>query len=148
MAILGLAGIFMLVLIFMGIVLIPEIFFALTLQKAINRCSPENRTITPGMAWLILIPLFNLVWNFILVKEIAATLEREFRKRNVAVEPSPGKNIGFAWCILAVGTIIPLLGILSVIGAIVCWILYWAKIAGFSAMLAVPHPHASAQVPA
>ena len=116
MAILGLAGIFMLVLIFMGIVLIPGIFFALTLQKAILRCAPENRTITPGMAWLILIPLFNLVWNFILVKEI--------------------------------GAIIPFPGILSVIGAIVCSILCRAKIAGFSAMLAVQHPLAAAQVPA
>lgn len=148
MAILGLAGIFMLMLIFTGIVLIPGIFFILTLQKAILRCSPENRTITPGMVWLMLIPLFNLVWDFILVKEIASTLEREFKKRNVPVETAPGKNIGFAWCILAVGTIIPFLGVLSVIGAIICWILYWAKIAGFSALLPVQPPLAAAQVPA
>ncbi len=147
MGILSLAGIFMFVMICMGAVLIPEVFFILSMRKAILRCAPENRTMTPGMTWLMLIPLFNLVWDFILVKEVAATLEREFRKRNVPVEPSPGKNIGFAWCILSVGAIIPLLGILSVLGAIVCWILYWAKIAGFSAMLLVAPPVAAAQVP-
>ena len=147
MGLISLAGIFMIVLICAGVVLIPEIFFVLSMQKAIRRCSPENRTLTPGMAWLMLIPLFNLVWDFIVVKEVAATLEREFKKRNVPVEPSPGKNIGFAWCILSVGALIPLLGILSVMGAIVCWILYWAKIAGFSGMLGFSAPVAAAPIP-
>jgi hypothetical protein len=134
----GFAGLFMILLVFLMICLIPEILFVLTLQKALQRCSPQNRTISPGSAWLMLIPLFNLVWDFILVSQVSATLEREFRSRNIPVEPSPGKNVGLAWCILAAGAIIPFLGVLSFIGALVCWILYWVKIAGFSSTLAAP----------
>ncbi len=144
---LGFTGIFMIVLIAVAICLIPEIFFIVTLQKALQRCSPENRIMSPGSTWLMLIPLFNLVWIFIIVTQVAESLEREFRKRNIPVEPAPGKSIGLAWCILTICCIIPLVGIFTGIAAIVCWILYWVKIAGFSATLAsapLGHPPVTA----
>ena len=148
MVLFGFAGLFIILLFSVILCLIPEVLFVLTLQKALQRCAPQNRTITPGSAWLMLIPVFNLVWDFILVSQVSATLEREFRERNIPVEPSPGKNVGLAWCILSVGALIPLLGILSVLAAIVCWILYWVKIAGLSAILAAPPDAAVAHTPA
>jgi hypothetical protein len=39
-------------------------------------------------------------------------------------------------CILACCSIIPFLGVLCSLGALVCWILYWVKIAGYSAKIA------------
>jgi hypothetical protein len=146
MGLIGFAGIIMIVLISFGIFLIPAIFFNLTMQRALQRCSPENQVMTPGAVWLLLIPLFNLVWAFIVVTQMAASLEREFNKRNIPVEPFPGKSIGLAWCIAAVCTLIPVLGILSAFVALVCWILYWAKIAGFSSTLAASP--AAVQAPA
>jgi hypothetical protein len=121
-----------------AILLIPAIFYLLTLQKALNRCSPESRAMQPGMVWLMLIPLFNLVWHFFVVLNIAKSLEAEFRKRGIASEPNPGKTIGLVMCILACCGIIPILGILCSLGGLVCWIIYWIKIAGFSSKLAAP----------
>ena len=138
---LGLAEIMVIMLIVVAICLIPEIFFVLTLQKALQRCSPENRVMSPGLTWLLLVPVFNLVWMFIVVTQMAESLEKEFRKRNVPVEPSPGRSIGLAWCILVVCCLIPLLGILTGLPALICWILYWVKIAGFSSILASPTSH-------
>jgi hypothetical protein len=125
-------------LIGMAIILVPAIFYLLTLQKALNRCSPESRAMNPGMVWLMLIPLFNFVWHFFVVLNLAKSLGAEFQKRGIAGEPQPGQNLGLAMCILACCGWIPLLGIFTGIGALVCWILYWIKLAGYSAKLAQP----------
>jgi hypothetical protein len=134
----SLAGIFIGMLIACAILLIPLIFYLLTLQRALNRCSPENRAMSPGMVWLMFIPLFNIVWHFFVVINIAKSLGAEFQKRGMVEEPNPGKTIGLVMCILACCGIIPLLGILCSLGAFVCWIIYWIKIAGFSGKLAAP----------
>lgn len=130
------AGVFVGMLVAFAIFLVPAIFYLLTLQKALNRCSPASRTMQPGMVWLMLIPLFNLVWHFFVVINIAKSLSAEFQKRGMTEEPNPGKNIGMIMCILACCGIIPLLGVLCSLGAFVCWIIYWVKIAGFSGKLA------------
>jgi preprotein translocase subunit SecY len=124
------------IMIMLLVAIIPMIFFILTLQKALNRCSPENRAMPPENVWLLLIPLFNLVWMFIVVNNMARSLAQEFKKREMTIEEiEPGKSIGLAYCILAVCSVIPFLGILSGLAAFVCWIMYWVKIDGYSSRL-------------
>ena len=92
------AGEFLLVmLISIGIMLIPAIFYMLTLQKALQRCSAESRTTEPGTVWLLFIPLFNIVWQFILVIKISESLHNEFTKRDMHEDPQPGKTIGLVY---------------------------------------------------
>ena len=118
------------------IMLVPAIFYLLTLQKALNRCSPECRAMNPGMVWLMFIPLFNIVWHFMIVINMAKSLGAEFQKRGIAEDPKPGQTIGLTMCILVCCGIIPILGILCSLGGLVCWILYWVKVAGYSSKLA------------
>jgi hypothetical protein len=125
-------------LIVIAIMLVPLIFYCLTLQKALNRCSPENRAMNPGMVWLMFIPLFNIVWHFFIVVNMAKSLGAEFQKRGMAEEPNPGQKLGMILCILACCGVVPILGILASLAAFVCWILYWVKIAGFSSKIAAP----------
>jgi hypothetical protein len=115
-----------------AVALIPAIFYILTLQKALQRCSPESRTTSPGSAWMLLIPLYNIIWQFILVSRIAESLHNEFVKRNIEEDPTPGKAIGIAFCILNILGIIPVVGIVAAACGLVCWIIYWVKIAGYS----------------
>jgi hypothetical protein len=129
-------GVLIGMLVVVGILLLPAIFYLLTLQKAFQRCSPENRAIQPGLVWLMFIPLFNVVWHFFIVLRLATSLDAEYRKRGIPEEPQPGKNLGLAMCILVCCSFIPLLGILCSLGALVCWIIYWVKIADFSNKLA------------
>lgn len=144
----GMAGFFAIFLtvflIMVAILLLPAIFYLLTLQKALNRCSPENRAMEPGLVWLMFIPLFNLVWHFFIVTNLAQSLGAEFRKRGIAEEPAPGKGLGLAMCILACCGIVPFVNILTSLATLVCWIVYWVKIAGFSAKLALPAAGAAA----
>ncbi len=124
------------ILIILGIILLPTIFYVLTLQKALIRCSFENRTMAPGLVWLQLIPIFNLVWHFFIVINVANSLEKEFEKRGIPIMSKPGRSIGLATCILSVLSIIPLVGILLGIAALICWIIYWVKIADYSSQIA------------
>jgi len=116
--------------------LLPGIFYLISLQRCLNRCKLENRTMQPALVWLMLIPIFNLVWHFIIVSSVSKSVEAEFRTRGIRSEPSPGNSIGLAMCILAVCSIIPLFGILTGIAGFICWIIYWVKIAGISGQLA------------
>jgi len=118
-----------LVLIACAVLLVPMIFYLLTLQKALNRCSPESRAMQPGMVWLMLIPLFNVVWQFFVVINLAKSLGAELQKRGIAEDPNPGQTLGLVMCVanLVCGPV-----------GLICWIIYWVKIAGYSARIAAP----------
>ena len=122
-------GILTIVFILLAILFVPFIFYCLTLQKALNRCSPECRAMSPGMVWLMFIPLFHIVWQFIVVLNIAKSLASEFQKRGIAEDPKPGQTLGLVMCIgnLICGPV-----------GLICWIIYWVKIADYSRKLAAP----------
>jgi hypothetical protein len=123
---LGMLGI---VIIACAVLLVPMIFYLLTLQKALNRCSPESRAMQPAMVWLMLVPLFNIVWQFFVVINMAKSLAAEFQKRGIAEDPNPGQTLGLVMCVgnLVCGPV-----------GLICWILYWVKIAGYSNRIAAP----------
>jgi hypothetical protein len=123
--------------IIIGIVI--GIFYCLTLQKALNRCAPQNRAMSPGLVWLYLIPIFSLVWHFFIVINMAKSLHAEFVYRGIVEEPNPGYGIGLATCILNVFAVIPYVGWVASIAGLVCWIIYWVKIAGYSGKIAQPY---------
>ncbi|MGA2908483.1 MAG: hypothetical protein ABSE36_12330 [Terracidiphilus sp.] len=119
-----------------GVLFIPAIFYLLTLSRALEKCSPASRTMQPGMVWLMLIPFFGLIWNFFIVLALSNSLGREFPARGVTqLDPEPGKSIGLPMCVCMACGIIPLLGVIASLIALVLWVVYWVKIAGFSRLL-------------
>lgn len=116
-----------------GLLIVPFIFFLLFLQRTLEIVQPENRTITPGQVWLVLIPLFGLVWQFLMVMRIAESLHAEMKSKNIASVPEkPGIELGLAFCIL--NCISPFFGFTS-LGSIICIALYWNQINGFKKQL-------------
>src|SRR5215831_160252 len=73
------------------------VFFALTLRKLLQLCAPESRAIKVGSVWWLLVPLVNLVVQFFVVLRIEATLENEFRRRQLSPGRSARKEVGLAW---------------------------------------------------
>jgi hypothetical protein len=123
------------IFVILGVILVPLIFYVLALQKALSQCSPGCRTLSPERVWLLLIPLFGLIWHFIIVTNLAKSLHNEFAKRNITEAPLPGRGVGLAMCIFSVATVIPYAGFLPGIAALVCWVYYWDKITDYSAKL-------------
>ena len=117
------------------IVIVPGVFYLLTLHKTLSLCSRDSRSMEPGLVWLLLIPFFNMIWHFFVVTAISKSLHREFVKRNIGADPTPGRGVGLAMCVLFAATIIPHLAVAATLVAIICWIVYWVKIAGYSAAL-------------
>jgi hypothetical protein len=111
---------------------LPLIFFLITLQNTFKEVKIENRRMQPGEVWLMLIPLFGLVWQFIIVNRLADSLKLEFTQRSIDInEFRPGYSIGLAYCVLFCCSIIPFLGFFTSIAGFICWIIYWVKISDF-----------------
>ncbi len=131
---------------------IPAILFFLTQQRILQIISPENREISPGSVWLQLIPVFGMVWQFIVVIRIAHSVSKEMaskigdsildnsHEQIRQTDGSPTYNIGLAYCILTtIGVIInyvtlhtssyfALFGSLFALTGMVCWIIYWVRL--------------------
>lgn len=123
------AGSALLVLVMLGLFLIPTIFYFISLQKALEAVSTENRMMPPGQVWLSLIPLFNFVWMFFVVNKIAESFQLECYKLNIGTtELKPTQGIGNAKNILRLCSFVPVLGIIASLGFIVCWIIHWVKV--------------------
>jgi len=119
-----------------GLIFIPAIFYILNLQSTLQEVSRENRTMPPANVWLLLIPLFNLIWHFIVIKHMADSIRAEAMDRNVTLtEPHPAYNIGMAMCVLNILGIIPGIGTLASLACLVCWIIYWVKISNYKKLL-------------
>ena len=115
-----------------AIFLIPAIFYLLTLQNTLKAIHPLNRMMQPGNVWLMFIPLFNLVWMFIMISRIADSIKNELNARGSITTDRPTYGVGLAWCILFlmgrfVSTIQPLGAPLSLAG-LICWIIHWVKV--------------------
>lgn len=134
-----------------AVLLIVVILYLLTLQKALSRVSPRNRLMEPGMVWLMLVPCFNIIWQFIVAIRVPDSLRNEFRDRGREDGSDYGKSLALGQAILNI--LNPVIsnaasaagpeaarGItfvswgLSVVGLIL-FIMFWVKIAGYSSQL-------------
>ncbi|HZZ78669.1 MAG TPA: hypothetical protein VFE62_09130 [Gemmataceae bacterium] len=130
-------------LVMMAISLTIQIFYCLTLSKALNNVAPRNRQMEPGMVWLLLIPCFNIVWVYFIGTRIPASLKNEFEDRGMDDGSDYGRSNGLTAAILLSVMIgmscIPFVNYCnSVVGIVylVFWIMFWVKIAGYSSKLA------------
>jgi hypothetical protein len=66
------------------------------LQQTLDRCDPSNRAIDPRLAWLILVPVVNVVWWFYAVRAVGRSLRAEFSERGIDWGGSYGATLGVA----------------------------------------------------
>jgi len=135
---------FVVVIFFLGVLAIA-IFYFITLQNTLNAIQPKNRKMIPGQVWLGLIPLFGLVWHFIIVRKIADSISAEFTSRNLQTEKDPGYTYGLVFSILGCFTpfnkFMGMLGSLIAIVALIFWIIYWIKINEFKKQIQALPPY-------
>lgn len=128
------------ILVVMAALLLPLIFYILTVRRAIEKCAPESRAMKPDHVWFLLIPLFGVFWHFYVVVNVSRSLGREYQKRGIASDASPGLALGLAVCILGLITLTPhhVLRIIAFIAAVICWVVYWLKVGDLTAKLKGP----------
>jgi hypothetical protein len=143
-----LAGMMVCLLIFLAVYLIVYILFMLNLHRTLNAVSERNRELTPGLVWLSMIPLFNIIWNVIMVPKISNSLRNEYEDRGwstsnegfarvsgmiwawggvVNIVFSVFQNVAQAADMAPIAMVIGLLGCPLGIAIFVCWIMFWVQ---------------------
>lgn len=122
--------------------ILVQIFFCLSMSKALSRCSERNRLMQPGMVWLLFIPCFNYVWAFFIAIQVPGSLKNEFSDRGREDGSDYGKTLGLIFAICLIITLVlsplPIISMCAPIPAliyIVTGIIFWVKIAGYSQKL-------------
>ncbi len=129
------------ILLFMGIFLIPYIFFIRTQYSILQAIQPENRLMNPIEVWLQLIPVFGLIWQFVVVGRIADSIQREYQSHKEVsflgmgdgelqekIDERVTYTTGFSYCVVLVLSFIPVIGFLIGIAMLVLWITYWRQL--------------------
>jgi len=114
---------------FLGLFILPAIFFLITLQNTLKAISSENRKMPSANVWLLCIPLFNFYWQFIVVNKIPQAIALECGKLQIPVkETKPTYSLGLSWNICYILFLIPVIKSWIAIVLIIIWILYWIKV--------------------
>lgn len=161
----ALAGLGAVIFVVLAIVLTISIFYFLTLYKAMSRVSPRNRLMEPGLVWLSIVPILNVVWSFFNAIRVPGSLKNEFVDRGMDDGSDYGKGVGLAGAVITVVQIalgcvagaaggamaardpfnqpqpqgfaaIDILSNILNLANLVLVIIFWVKIAGYSNRLA------------
>lgn len=92
----------MMMVLFIWMVVIALLVLALwRIFDAANAAAPEHRTMEPGMIWLLLIPIFQVYWNFRALPEVSKSLAATMRDKGLNPDDC-GQGIGVVWSLLVV----------------------------------------------
>lgn len=126
-------------IVFAGVVLV-SVFYLLNLQNLLKQIAPANRQVEPGNVWLMFIPLFNIIYPFILYPKIADSVKLEMESRGMAEQGDYGRGIGIALPVLGLCGVIPFIGVLASLANLVLFIIFWVKMAGYKTKLMTSSP--------
>ena len=107
------------------------VFFLLSLSKLIKNCD-KYATMSPGLVWLNLIPIFNFGWMIYTVIKISESIGKKFEAHGVQ-DPNKGAKVtGLVYSISFVTA--PFVAFTAVVG-LIFWIMYWVKITNYNKRL-------------
>lgn len=105
------------------------------LSGCLKRIPPQYRKQQPNMVWLLCIPLFGLVWNFFVYPKIAESFKAYFDANGRTDVGDCGRQISLVYCIVVCCSVIPYLGALAGIAALVLWIITLVKFSSLKNMI-------------
>ena len=118
------------------------VLFILTIQSIFEKISPDLRSLSVTQLWLTIIPAFGSIWIFYVIYQLAESLSEEFKRRQIVeFETKPGLGVGWAFSFFAVTALLTMMideriiTILLYVTAVVLFVIYWAKLAGFKTQL-------------
>ena len=119
------------VLIVLAISLTIAILYLMNLQNLMKEVNQKNRLVEPGNVWLMLIPLFNIIYPFILYPKICDSVKAEFEYRGKPEVGDYGRSLGITMPILGLVGFVHFLGTFAGLANLVIFIIFWVKMAEF-----------------
>ena len=102
------------------------------------RVPEEHQKISPPAIWLMLIPLFGLVWNFFVFQRIPDSYKSYFDSVGDQSVGDCGKGVGLWYAICAACCIVPCLNYIAGPAALVLLIIFLVKL--FTLRGKIPEP--------
>ncbi len=133
-------------LLFLLLHIILKISFAITIFNILKTIRRHDKTTNPNIAWLILVPFIDSLWNFYIVNKISKSISQvyiDLGKEQPEFKPTFGFGIIMSICIFlfTLLIIIPKVApvaifqsLLSLVG-LLFWILYWIKVSKYNKKL-------------
>ncbi|MCO5260346.1 MAG: hypothetical protein M9916_09400 [Crocinitomicaceae bacterium] len=109
-----------------GIFVAIALFYK-TMVDIMTLIRPENRLTTAGNIMLTFIPLYNLVYGFILYPKICDSISKEYTELGLKKDGDFGKSLAITFLILAITVLIPIINIFSLVAMLVIGIIFWVK---------------------
>lgn len=81
----------------------------------------------PNLTWLLLVPLFNLYWNFKVYPALAESFQAFFYSRGIADVDDCGESLAMWYCILACFWVVPCVNLVTGLASLVFLILFLIK---------------------
>jgi hypothetical protein len=103
----------------------------------------EHQKMAPGLVFLLLIPLFNIIWNFIVFLRIPESFQSYFAAQGRTDQGDCGRQIGLWYAICGVAAMVPCVNYIAGPAALVLFIIFLVKIWGLKGQIAaaaVPPP--------
>src|SRR3954464_1146947 len=91
----------------LGVLLVFAAVPAVLAYIVLNRIPPQFRKQEPGMAFLLLIPLFSIVWNFFVHPKVAESLKAYFDAQGPHTHGDCGGSLALWMCISGACALIP-----------------------------------------
>ena len=105
------------------------------LMGCFERIPLAHRKMEPGLVWLLMIPCFNIVWNFFVYLRLSESYKAYFAAVGRDDGSDYGRGLGLAYAICAVCGIIPYLGILASLASLVLLIILLVKLTGYKNLI-------------
>lgn len=119
--------------------LVIWVLFANTVRRTLQSINKANQVILPNQAWFLAVPLFNIYWNFEVVKRLAFSFNNEFFDRKVAVEEMPTRRAGtiYAWAFLIYWfPLFPLfVRVAAMVVFMIYFVVYWVQISQYKNLI-------------
>jgi hypothetical protein len=114
----------------------------LFLSSCFKRIPEEHRKLRPGMVWLLMIPCFNIVWNFFVYPALSESYTAAFESQGSNPHGDCGRTLALVYCILvAVSVVLSMIPCISIIScftslaSLVVWILILVKAGGLKSQI-------------
>ncbi len=115
------------VLFVLAISLAIQALICYLLTKCLREVPEQHRQVTPGKVWLLMIPLFNLIWAFFVFMPMSDSFKRSFNSVGRHDVGDCGRQIGLWYCLCGVASLVPYAGSLAGLAGLVLLILYLVK---------------------
>lgn len=102
--------------------MVVKVSICLLIISALRRVPAEHRKIELKQVWLLIVPLFGYVWNFVVYRRVAASFEGVFVARGVAAHGRCSAGLALAYAIVELGALIPRIGLVP-------WLVAWVLLA-------------------